>query len=85
MNDPKYICIDSYIGGMSYYIFPSFIEHIVISKKLLGEKDKIISAGFVSINDNEFHPYGNSHSLKISCADYDKRLMNLQFGIKIDD
>ena len=83
--NPKYICIDSYIGGPKYFIFPAHIEHSEFAKKLLGAKDKIISAGFVYINDNKFCPYGNSHSLKVSCAEDDKRMMNLQFGIKIDD
>jgi hypothetical protein len=83
--NPKYICIDSYIGGPKYFIFPNHIEHSEFAKKLLGEKDKVISAGFIKIYDNEFHPYGSSFTLNVSCSKDDKRMMNLQFGIKIDD
>jgi hypothetical protein len=83
MNDPKYICIDYDIGGYRYFIFPNFITHKDFANKLSGKKDKIVSAGFVRIVDNKYSPYGQSQSLKLSPAEQDNRLMNLQFGIEL--
>ena len=91
MPETKYIIFENYIGMEYPVVFPETIQHISIAS---GIRDKVISAGFCSVNklekekelpsgfiqEVEFKAYGKSISLnKESRPKEDTFLLNKMF------
>ena len=76
----KYIVIDSAFGE-SFHILPAHESHREVATKLGGT---VLSAGFISIVNDQPSCFGNSESLDIgSRGDEDNLLAALTLGIEV--
>ena len=84
----KYVVIDhGGLMGETVYIFPQTITHRAVAETLSegdlssgGDLFRIVSAGFVTLRDNEFYAHGESVSLGLQARpEEDGKLINEMF------
>ena len=80
----KYICVDAgVIVGEVIFIFPETVNHAEIARSLIVTRlaKNIISAGFVTLHNNELFCHGESISLKLKSRPVeDNKIANRMFG-----
>jgi hypothetical protein len=69
----KYIIFENYSGLQYPIIFPNFIQHCDIVRKI---EHRPISAGFIIIKNNKYEIYGKSVSLNLYSKPSDESLLN---------
>lgn len=75
-TNAKYIVIDRDIGGYAMIIFPNFLTHAYMARKI-GDNNPIVSAGFINSN---LKCYGDSTSLGLkSREEEDTQLATIMF------
>jgi hypothetical protein len=78
----KYIRYKSKVFGDCILTFPESISHReyswMVSKQFPGWE--LISAGFVSLEENKIECYGESETLKIKSLKEDSDILKRQFG-----
>ena len=76
MDDMKYIIIDKQYGSLSPFIFPPFINHDYMLRKLKEPGDELWSAGFVHIEPNgTVCCHGKSVTLKVGVDAMDNNII----------
>jgi hypothetical protein len=78
------------IGGYMQQpiVFPETINHSDMARYLgwIGEENKVVGAGFVSIQDDGYKVYGESISLRVKNRGIeDEKILNRYLGGKQED
>jgi hypothetical protein len=80
--ESKYIIADIY-GVTMPIVFPELLVHADVADAL-GARNKVIGAGFCTVDDEGYHCYGESTSLNVkSNYDVDSKLLNRMLGVMV--
>jgi hypothetical protein len=80
-NDMKYIIFDD--GMMEQPImFSCYLQHGSVAMRF---NWKVVSAGFVALNNDQFHAYGKSVSLGVVSRPEDSKIINRIMGLTLEN